>query len=64
VLDQDKQPFSQTSGSPQMTPGQPLSTEIRPDKPGVWSVVLTASAPGVGGTFEVNVQKITQTPIG
>ncbi len=64
VLDQDKQPFSQTSGGPQMTPGQPLSTEIRPDKPGVWYVVLTASAPGVGGTFEVNVQKITQTPIG
>ena len=64
VLDQDKQPFSQTSGGPQMTPGQPLSTEIRPDKPGTWYVVLTAAAPGAGGTFEVNVQKITQTPIG
>jgi hypothetical protein len=64
VLDQDKQPFSQTSGGPQMTPGQPLSTEIRPDKPGTWYVVLTAAAPGAGGTFQVNVQKITQTPIG
>ena len=64
VLDQDKQPFSQTSGGPQLGPGQPLSTEIRPDKPGTWYVVLTASAPGAGGTFEVNVQKITETPIG
>jgi hypothetical protein len=62
VLDQDKQPFSQTSGGPQLAPGQPLSTEIRPDKPGVWYVVLTTSAPGAGGTFEVNVQKITETP--
>jgi hypothetical protein len=47
-----------------MTPGQPLTTEIRPDKPGTWYVVLTAAAPGAGGTFEVNVQKITETPIG
>jgi hypothetical protein len=64
VLDQDKQPFSQTSAGPQLAPGQPLSTEIRPDKPGTWYVVLTAAAPGASGTFEVNVQKITETPAG
>lgn len=64
VLDQDKQPFSQTSGGPNMTPGEPLSTEIRPDKSGTWYVVLTATSPGAGGAFEVNVQKIAETPLG
>jgi len=63
VLDQDKQPFTQSTAGPNLQPGEPLTTEIRPDKSGVWYVLLSANAPGAGGTFEVNVQKITQTPL-
>jgi hypothetical protein len=63
VLDQDKQPFSQSTAGPNLQPGEPLTTEIRPDKSGVWYVLLSANTPGAGGTFEVNVQKIAQTPL-
>jgi hypothetical protein len=61
VLDQNKQPFSQSTGGPQ--PGQPLTTEIRPDKAGTWYLLLSALTPGASGTFEVNIQKITETPL-
>ena len=63
VLDQDKQPFTQSTAGPNLAPGQPLTTEIRPDKPGTWYVLLSAATPGAGGTFEVNIQKVTQTPL-
>jgi uncharacterized small protein (DUF1192 family) len=63
VLDQNKQPFTQSVGGPNLQPGQPLTDEIRPDKPGTWYVVLTSQAAGSGGTFEVNIQKVTETPL-
>ena len=62
VLDQDKQPFTQSQAGPNLQPGQPLTTEIRPDKSGTWYVLLSAAAPGAGGSFEVNIQKVTETP--
>ena len=63
VLDQDKQPFTQSAAGPNLKPGDPLTTEIRPDKPGTWYVLLSAATAGSGGNFEVNIQKLTETPI-
>ncbi|HEY3799959.1 MAG TPA: hypothetical protein VGL58_16535 [Caulobacteraceae bacterium] len=64
VLDQNKQPFTRSVSGPNLQPGEPLTAEVRPDQAGTWYVLLTAQSVGAGGTFEVNVQKVTETPLG
>ena len=59
VLDNNKKPFTQsTAAGP--GPDYTLDDRIQPDAAGTWYVLLSAANVGAGGTYQVNLQKVTQ----
>ena len=61
VLGPDKQVFYQSKAFGSATS---LDDEIKPDRAGTWYVLLSAVGVGSGGTYEVNMQEVTEQPVG
>ena len=60
VMGPDRQVFSQSRAFGTATH---LDDDITPDRAGTWYVLLSATDVGAGGTYEVNMQKVTERPL-